>query len=290
MSFQKLRFLNLVGGKFWYLPEQLGDLKYLVWLDLSYCENLETLPDTIRKLHVLKHLNLGRCKSLKYLPSGVVGLTSLEDLCTTHSSKLIWAKQTASGMARAQLLSDIFPTVAASLEDICGFTLLTKLEIFGKIDGGMELSHNISALTNLEILELGLGNVKTLPAGMAYSLNQLQELSLYEMKRLKYLPKSFTSCNAFPALIEIKMIRCESLVEYPEVDEGALPNLRVLEFYMCYSLGSLPLSLEVLPSLRKMLGLDCGETMKDSCRINCDKSSIWRSLDLVYSYAQLPDL
>jgi hypothetical protein len=173
-SFQKLRVLNLAGGKFSNLPEQLGDLKYLVWLDLSDCENLETLPDAIRKLHVLKHLNLPGCKSLEYLPSGVVGLTSLEDLCTHYSLKLIWSKHTASGMARAQSLCDIYPTVAASLEDICGFTLLTKLTIFGRIDGGMELSHNISALTNLKILELGLENVKTLPARMAYSLNQLQ--------------------------------------------------------------------------------------------------------------------
>jgi Leucine-rich repeat (LRR) protein len=276
-SFQKLRVLNLAGGKFWYLPEQLGDLKYLVWLDLSDCENLETLPDAIRKLHVLKHLNLPGCKSLEYLPSGVVGLTSLEDFCTDYSLKLIWSKHTASGMARAQSLCDIYPTVAASLEDICGFTLLTKLTIFGRIDGGMELSHNISALTNLKILELGLENVKTLPARMAYSLNQLQQLSLCRMERLEYLPKSFTSCNAFPALIEFTIQDCGSLVEFPEVDEGALPNLRRLRFILCHSLGSLPLSLELLPSLRKMLLLYCGEPVKDSCRINCDKSSIWRS-------------
>jgi len=276
MSFQKLRVLNLAGGKFRYLPEQLGDLKDLVWLDLCNCENLETLPDTIRKLHVLKHLNLPGCKSLEYLPSGVVGLTSLEDLCTEDSVKLIWSKHTTSGMARAQSLCDIYPTVAASLEDICGFTLLTILTIFGRIDGGMELSHNISALTNLKILKLGLENVKTLPAGMAYSLNQLQELSLYDMKRLEYLPKSFTSCNAFPALTEFRIYCCRSLVEFPEVDEGALPNLTLLQFYMCYSLGSLPLSLEVLPSLREMLVLYCGEKMKESRRINCEKSSIWR--------------
>jgi hypothetical protein len=142
-SFQKLRVLDLSGGKFWYLPEELGDLKHLVWLDLSDCENLETLPDAVRKLHVLKHLNLRECTSLKYLPSGVVGLTSLEDLCTTHNPKLIWAKHSASGMARARWLCDIFPTVGVSLEDICELAVLTKLSIFGKIDGGMKISQYI---------------------------------------------------------------------------------------------------------------------------------------------------
>jgi hypothetical protein len=110
------------------------------------------------------------------------------------------------------------------------------------------------------------------------------------MERLEYLPKSFTSCNAFPALIKFKIILCENIVEFPEVDGGALPNLRTLGFILCHSLGSLPLSLQLLPSLRKMLVLYCGETMKDSCRINCEKSSIWRSLALDISRAYLSDL
>jgi Leucine-rich repeat (LRR) protein len=279
--FQKLRVLDVSGGNFWYLPEELGDLKHLVWLDLSVCENLETLPDAVRKLHVLKHLNLRDCTSLKYLPSGVVGLTSLEDLCTTNSMKLIWAKHTASSMARAQSLCDIFPTAGASLEDICGFTVLTKLSIDGKIDRGMALPYNISALTNLKILRLALRNVKTLPAGMAYSLKQLQELSLYRLKKLEHLPKSFTSRDAFPALIEFSLTFCSSLVEFPEVDEGALPNLWTLVFEGCESLGSLPLSLELLTSLRYVVIKYCGETMEDSCRINCEKSPIWRDLDII---------
>jgi len=119
-------------------------------------------------------------------------------------------------------------------------------------------------------------NVKTLPAGMAYSLKQLQELILYSLEQLEYVPKSFTSCDAFPALIEFRIEICSSLVEFPEVDEGALPNLRSLQFDMCDSLGTLPLSLEKLTSLREMIVFYCGETLKDSCRINCEKSSIWR--------------
>jgi len=64
----------------------------------------------------------------------------------------------------------------------------------------MELPHNISALTNLKILELALVNVKILPAGMAYSLKQLRELRLYELEKLEHLPKSCTSRGAFAAL------------------------------------------------------------------------------------------
>jgi hypothetical protein len=271
-SFQKLRVLNLRGGDFRYLPEELGDLKDLVWLDLWSCKNLETLPDAVRKLHVLKHLNLPECKSLKYLPSGVAGLTSLENLCTAWSCNLIWAEHTPSDMARAESLSHVYPTGRASLEDICGLGVLTELSIFGNIDRPMDLPHNISALTKLGILaelsifedrpmdlphnistltklkslELGLVNVKTLPAEMAYSLKQLQKFVLNDLPRLEYLPKSFTSRGAFPALVSFYIKYCSSLVEFPEVDKGALPNLRKLVFKMCDSLETLPLSLERL--------------------------------------------
>jgi disease resistance protein RPS2 len=289
-SFQKLRVLDLSGGHFQYLPEELGDLKHLVWLELSDCENLETLPDAVRKLHVLKHLNLHSCTSLKYLPSGISGLTSLQELIINYSRELIWAEHTASGMARAELLCDISPVVAASVEDICGFAVLTRLIIDGKIDRPMELPHNISALTNLKILTLRLVNIKTLPAGMAYSLKQLKGLSLCGLEKLEHLPKSFTSCNAFPALEVFYVTYCSSLVEFPEVDEGALPNLWGLDLEGCISLGTLPLSLERLTSLRFLRLFDCGTTagkMFDSCSINCEKSSIWRSLDIDFGYGKM---
>jgi hypothetical protein len=151
---------------------------------------------------VLKYLNLRNCENLKYLPPGVDGFTSLENLCTMDCSKLIWAKQTASAMARALSLCDIIPTVGASLEDICTYAVLTNRAIDGKIDGGMELPHNKSTLTNLKILSIDIENVKTLPAGMAYSLKQLQELSLYSLATLEYIPKSFTTCGPFPALVK----------------------------------------------------------------------------------------
>jgi hypothetical protein len=113
---------------------------------------------------------------------------------------------------------------------------------------------------------------------MAYSLKQLQELSLCILKKLEYLPTSFTCCYAFPALTELRMDMCSSLVEFPEMEEGALPNLTILQFDMCYSLETLPLSLELLTSLREIAILNCEERMKESCRINCEKSSIWRSV------------
>jgi len=281
-NFPKLRVLDLSSGKFDSLPEELGDLKNLVCLDLSYCFNLKILPDTVGKLHVLKCLVLYECGCLNYLPSGVVGLTSLQVLRTEFCYNLAWAERTLSGMARAESLGHVYPTIGASLEDICGLVVLTELSICGKRGPGLELPHNISALTKLKVLHLELDAVKTLPAEMPYWFKQLQELQLCCFESLQYLPSSFTCRGAFPALIKFELPWCSMLLKFPEVHEGALPQLRTLDFIGCESLGTLPLSLEVLTSLRRLVVLNCDLTLQDCCRKHCEKSSIWSRFQIEY--------
>ncbi len=149
------------------VPEELGKLKDFICLELSDCDNLQILPDAVGKLHVLKCLSLCDCRMLNYLPSGVVGLTSLQVLCTALCYNLAWAEHTPSGMARAESLGHVYPTIGASLEDICGLVALTELCISGETDPVVELPHNISALMKLKVLQLDL-NVKTLPAEMPH--------------------------------------------------------------------------------------------------------------------------
>jgi hypothetical protein len=118
---------------------------------------------------------------------------------------------------------------------------------------------------------------------MPYWFIQLQRFELWDLGSLEYLPRSFTCPGAFPALIKFQL-GLPGLVEFPEVDEGALPKLQTLDFSGCSSLGSLPVSLEVLTSLRKLILFNCVETVKDSCRTNREKSSIWRRFDIRYDW------
>ncbi len=156
------------------------------------------------------------------------------------------AEHTPSGMARAESLGHVYPTLRAFLEHICGLVALTDLRISGETDPVVELPHNISAFTKPKVLQLDL-NVKTLPAEMPHWFIQLQWLEIWGHKSLEYLPKSFTCHGAFPALINFQLCLLR-LVEFPEVDEGALPKLQTLDFSGCLSLGTFPLSLELLTS------------------------------------------
>jgi Leucine-rich repeat (LRR) protein len=291
--FPKLSVLNLRNGQFHSLPDELGDLKNLVCLDLSNCHELEILPDTVRKFHKLKFLILDDCWSLKYLPSGVVDLTSLQVLHTAHCVCLTWAEHTLSRTARAGF-GDLYPTVGASLENICQLLLLTELTIFPQdhpvleqfsprklmleqFKSPRELPHSISSLTKLKLLQVCL-DIETLPDEMAYRCIQLQQLEL-RSSLLKHIPTSFTHYGAFPSLISLKL-SCAKLVEFPEVEKDALPTLRTLDLTGCWSLKSLPLSLKQLTKLSNLIVEYCDDTLKDSCRTNCETSSIWRKFHI----------
>jgi len=279
INFPKLRILDLRHGRFDNLPEALGDLRNLVCLDLSHCK-LKKLPATVGNLHLLKCLKLSWSSMLNYLPSGVACLTALQVLHTRGCGNLTWAERTPPRMARAEFLGRACPTFPVSLEKVCGLVVLTQLSISGG-NPMLEVPHSISTLTKLKVLHLELYGVNTLPAGMPYWCNQLQKLHLWDFKSLKCLPSSFTCHGAFPALVKFQLCRC-SLAEFPEVHEGALPKLQTLDFTACPYLTTLPLSLQLLSSLRKLILLDCDPTLKNSCRKNCENSSIWGRFDIKY--------
>ncbi|KAH8950442.1 hypothetical protein BDL97_10G085300 [Sphagnum fallax] len=266
-SFPKLRILDLRNGGFDSLPKEVGELQDLGYLDLSECYDLKSIPDTVRNLRKLKCLMISCCWRLKYLPSGVVGLTSLQKLDTTGCENLRWAERTSS-MARANFPEHDYAT---TFEDICELSSLTELSI----SQVMKVPHNISALSKLKFLHLNLRNLTTLPVNMPHWCMQLQQLEIDNSRSLKYLPKSFTRCGAFPALINLK-ISCESLVEFPEVEDGALSKLRILQFSCCYSLKTLPLSLKYLTSLKNLNLQACPEKLYESCMQNSEKAAVWR--------------
>ncbi len=282
---QNLRVLDLCHGEFQYLPEEFGNLKHLVYLNLSHNHCLQELPESIENLRVLRNLNLSYCTSLRYLPSGVVGLESLQVLNTEHCVELKWAEHTHTEMGpRHIVMADLGHEVEAkgvSLENIFGFEVLIHLFIEGWNCQHVLLPDNRN--TKLENLRLyRFRNLKTLPGWMP-DFKKLKRLSVTWCHCLERLPGSFTCRGAFPALIEFKLQGCINLVEFPEVEGGAIPKLQTLCLNGCYSLRSLPLSLEVLTNLKNLHLLNCTDDLKRSYRKNRKNSLIWRSFRIRFS-------
>ncbi|XP_074312763.1 putative disease resistance protein RGA1 [Silene latifolia] len=75
-----LRTLDLRAAKFIQLPDSIGKLLHLRYLDLSYNRKLEEIPKSITKLHNLIFLGIVNCFKLNHLPIGMGKLTQLQTL------------------------------------------------------------------------------------------------------------------------------------------------------------------------------------------------------------------
>jgi len=79
-----LKSLQQINLSFWKslksLPKNLGNLKAVQVLNLSFCDSLASLPDIICNMNSLQELNLKGCISLKKLPENIGNLKQLRKL------------------------------------------------------------------------------------------------------------------------------------------------------------------------------------------------------------------
>jgi hypothetical protein len=115
---------------------------------------------------------------------------------------------------------------------------------------------------------------------MPNTFEQLKSLYLHLCCNLKFLPRSFKSCDGFPTLLKFKLSFCSNFEEFPEVEKGVMPKLQTLNLMSCESFKILPLFLKVLYSLRTLKLFECEDSFQDYCNRNCEKSLIWRRFRL----------
>jgi Leucine-rich repeat (LRR) protein len=269
------------------LPKKIGKLTQLTHLDLRHCDKLESLPKKVGKLTQLVYLDLSFCRNLKYHPSTVDNLRSLQYLNLEVSSPNgYWSNPSTKihGQAFAAIcklttltelhisgktceileLCDQLSKLVSKLEKLKSFHIrdFYKLETLPDAIQSMvhlkEFSVNncvkikilpsiITLFSKLKVLTLdSMSSLESLPA-----LNTLKILSILRIRfcsSIKKLPDSFTSSDAFPSL---KILDClgSELVEFPEVEDGAMPKLRILNLD-CKNIKSLPDTLKNLKNLK----------------------------------------
>jgi len=269
------------------LPKKIGKLTQLTHLDLRHCDKLESLPKKVGKLTQLVYLDLSFCRNLKYHPSTVDNLRSLQYLNLEVSSPNgYWSNPSTKihGQAFAAIcklttltelhisgktceileLCDQLSKLVSKLEKLKSFHIrdFYKLETLPDAIQSMEhlkefsvnncvkikiLPSIITLFSKLKVLTLdSMSSLESLPA-----LNTLKILSILRIRfcsSIKKLPDSFTSSDAFPSL---KILDClgSELVEFPEVEDGAMPKLRILNLD-CKNIKSLPDTLKNLKNLK----------------------------------------
>ncbi|CAI9269508.1 unnamed protein product [Lactuca saligna] len=79
-SLKHLRYLNFSFTEITCLPEQVSDLYNLQTLLVHHCSELSSLPKSFAKLINLRHLDISKTPNLNKMPLGIGGLMSLQTL------------------------------------------------------------------------------------------------------------------------------------------------------------------------------------------------------------------
>jgi len=283
------------------LPKEIGKLTQLVHLDLSFCQHLKRLPKSIGYLQSLQWLDVRMGSdhfALKYLPSTMGDLRSLQYLSLDGSStEGLWGKPSCKSYGQAIALDIRKLTILTELH-ISGVTCetvqlcdqLSKLvklkslhiqhcdklgtladaiqsmvcleEFWVCYCGQMKILPSVVTLfSKLKVLKLdGMDSLESLPT--LNTLKMLSTLSIRDCRSIKKLPDSFTSSDAFPSLKELDCFG-SGLVEFSEVEDGAMPNLQILNLDTT-SIKSLPNTLIYLKNLK--LVYVCQDEFDDFCK------------------------
>jgi Leucine-rich repeat (LRR) protein len=265
-------------------PEEVGNLTQLIHIDLSSCKDMTKVPKSIGYLQSLQWLSLEDCYNLKYLPSTMGDLKSLQYLSLKHPTvNGLWGKwskklygQAFRHICQLTTLTNlrIQGGYTCDIVELCDqLSKLVNLKSFrishfyklGTLPDAIQsmvcleeiwvafctqikiLPSCIPLFSKLKVLKLDtLSSLESLPA--LNTLKLLSTLEIIQCKLIKKLPDSFTSSDAFPSLKKLDC-SCSGLVEFPEVEDGAMPKLQRLYLNQT-NIKSLPDTLIYLKNLK----------------------------------------
>ncbi|KAM1224300.1 hypothetical protein ACFX2G_044179 [Malus domestica] len=237
-----LRTLNLSGNSIEELPEEIGELVHLRFIDLSKnddlkklpnavcnlynlqtlrlheCGELESLPQSMGKLINLKHLYVRGCFRLKYLPKGIGRLTNLRRLdgCPVGGGKDDDEAFKLGDLRNLDQLRELDIKIDGEVEVAAGegekASLLGNKQQLSKLAirfvgcGSSAETLNFLRHPNLESLDIRGHNGSTAPKWIM-SLNNLIFLRLEEWNECEVLPP----LGKLPSLETLELIGMEGV-------------------------------------------------------------------------------
>lgn len=270
-SLRKLEEINIPfkdGYAEWYVPENVGDMKALRILNVSYLKiapeffknlykipTLETitmrafegdLPEGISALINLKELTLSYTK-VASLPLDMGNIPNLEKLDLSNCNKLLNLGNNLGQLTKLKTLNLSYCSkVTAIPENIGQLQNLATLNISGcsALISIPESFTNLSYLTTLNFN--GCESLQQLPSQIG-SMSQVTAVDLSSCKSLIALPESFGNLTK---LTKLQLRSCSALASLPE-SIGNLSAVTEIEMTSCDGINSFPESLGRMSNLKK---------------------------------------
>ncbi|KAL6316787.1 hypothetical protein AAG906_021087 [Vitis piasezkii] len=263
------------------LHSSIGDLKWLTYLNLRGCEQLQSLPNSM-KLESLEVLNLSNYKrnmkclkrlsldetAIKELPNSIGSLTSLEILSLKNVQSLrnfqIGIKELPGSIGCLESLEELHLSNCSNFEKFSEiqWNMKSLRVLYLKHTAIKELPNSIGCLQDLEILDLGgCSNLERLPE-IQKDMGNLQALSL-DGTAIKGLP---CSIGHLTGLDHLHLENCRNLRSLPNIcglnsleDLLSKVDMERLQCLLLHETGitELPSSIEHLRGLDSLELINC---------------------------------
>ncbi|XP_031259356.1 putative disease resistance protein RGA3 [Pistacia vera] len=264
-KFKYLRLLFLYGIFFEELPNSIGTLRHLRYLDLAHNSSLKKISESICELQKLQMLRLRSCYQLKKLPNNIRKIISLRYLEITTQEEVLPENEIGClGSLQYLYLYHCYNLVSLC-EGMQGLKSLRALHL--ENTSVSSLPNTIKYLTKLEMLVISFSRKLNLKMELqAEDLDlrlSLKKFIVYGLDSLVDLPQLLFQASA-GTLKYIEIGTCKNLEALPEWFEN-LTSLEKLQIKDCPRLSSLPEGIKRLTSLKELVIRDCPDLI-ESCR------------------------
>ena len=284
-----LRYFGVRHSNITKLPESISNLRNLQTLDISWSGFEFELSNGVLNLAQLRHLKMfrpmndnevrvpqgiSRLRNLQTLEGIYAGggiakelgvmtqLRSLEVRCVSddHADELYFSVMKLSMLRKLSLTvereresydsssslryeNSIFPCLESFSSPP---PLLQTLKLKGRL---IEMPLWLGSMENLTTLRLSYSHLSENPTAILQFLPDLKYLLMAEAYKGRRMEKEFFRAGGFPKL-EYLYMASRNLVEWTEIEEGALPCLKQLSIHYCVELMVLPEGLQHVTTLQ----------------------------------------
>lgn len=217
-NLESLNYLNMSRCNIVEIPNSIGELKNLEYLNLENCE-IEIVDSAIGNLVKMVTLNFAGNRNLDSIPETIGNLEKLEMLNLYDCKSITEISDELSKLKQLKTIN-LSGTQIEKIDFVYEMTQLENLNLFDtKV---IELNSQIKQLSKLEVLDIRLTSVASLPAEIG-ALKELKEIQF----KIFTNPLPDSICN----LTELEILEGSSFegVKKPYPKEfGNLTNLKRL--------------------------------------------------------------